>query len=368
MMFRTSILVVAVLGAGCVNDASDASPVGSVQQEAGGGGCAEYLCGTNSPVIANFGFWELNLPKTVGVPGEPNNVGFQVLGFVQNKTWYLPKVFEGKLTATNEKVTLSGARLIGGYFYLIRDKRYFKLRVADVGSVESWAQPNPGGAPVVMVESYKLDWTEFAGDIGGGRDKQFQQMCSNPPKDNDGDLLNMHGDLVFHTLLFEGDRIIASKKLDTAIDTMWFNLGCAGSALAKMALTGHTEASLNAHTFETKLKDRQAMLKLLSADYCGDGTPFTVAGQPLSWSDDKGTMKLAAVPLELESRWTDEGAACLERPRVDVNPTSLGTDTFGGDIYDQVLNHCPAQMPPACSDTSFSTSGFHLVSATPISP
>jgi hypothetical protein len=51
-----------------------------------------------------------------------------------------------------------------------------------------------------------------------------------------------------------------------------------------------------------------------------------------------------------------------------VNPTSLGTDTFGGDIYDQVLNHCPAQMPPACSDTSFSTSGFHLVSATPISP
>lgn len=368
MSFRTSILVAVILGGGCVSDAGDneEQPAEGVKQSALG--CPEFMCGTNSPVIANFGFWELNLPKTIGVAGEPNNVGFQVVAFIQKNNWLMPKIEEGRLTASNEQVTLSGKRLIGGYFYIVREKRHFKLRVADVGSVASWAQPSPSGSPVVMLESYKLDYTEFAGFGGGGgdQDRKFQQVCSNPPSDKDGDLLNMHGDLVFHTLLFEGDRIKAKEKLDTDVDKQWFNLGCAGSALAKLALTGHTEGSRAAGTFNTTLDERQAMLKLLTADYCGDGTPFTVAGQPLSWSDDYGTMKLTSSPLALESRWNEKGAACLDKPRIDVNPTSLGTGTFGLDVYDQVKNHCPDEMPPECKDNSFDTSGYHLLSATPL--
>jgi hypothetical protein len=323
----------------------------------GSGNCQEWLCGTNSPEIANFGFWELNLPPSIGTPGLANNVGFQLVGFVRGSDVYLPKVFEGKLTASNDKTTLSGSQLVGGWLALTQGGRKFNLRVTEVGRAISWAQPATG---LVVLESYKLDWSEFT----GGGNRKFVNVCNNPPSKDSGDLLHM---LQFHTLLFEGDRIEAKPKLDTGVDNTWFNLGCAGSALAKMALTGHTEASRNAGTFNTDLKERQAMLKLFAGDFCGDGTPFTVAGQPLSWADDAGTMALDPVPLKREARWYENGPACLDEPRIDVHPTPLGTSTFATPptIYEQVKNHCPKQLPPPCSGGTLDTDGFHLISATP---
>jgi hypothetical protein len=237
--------------------------------------------------------------------------------------------------------------------------------VVEVGQVASWAQPTTRGPPV-MLESYRLDWSELA----SGTWRDDRQLCTNPPRRDGDDTLTMTGPYVFHTLLFEGDRIDAKKKSDNSVDDSWFNLGCAGHALAKMALTGHTEASRNAGTFNTTLAERQTMLKMLAADYCGDGTPFTVSGQPLNWRDDRGTMKLAALlasppqPLILESRWTADGAACLDKPRVDVHWTQLGDQVFGPDVYDKVLNNCPAKMPPPCADSSFNTAGYHLLTAT----
>jgi hypothetical protein len=267
-------------------------------------------------------------------------------------------VFQGKLTASNAKTTLSGSQLVGGWLALVRGNRTFKLRVTEVGRAISWAQPAGG---TVVLESYLLDWSEF---VGSGGDREFKNVCNNPPSKDSGDLLHM---LQFHTLLFEGDRIDAKPKLDKGIDNTWFNLGCAGSALAKMALTGHTEASRHAGTFNTNLKQRQAMLKLFAGDYCGDGTPFTVAGQPLSWADDASTMALAPVPVLREARWYENGPACLDAPRIDVNPTPLGTATFATPptIYDQVQAYCPAQLPPPCGGSPLGTDGLHLLSATP---
>jgi hypothetical protein len=339
---------------------ADEPPTGAVQQAfSGSSTCQEWMCGTNSPEIANFGFWDLNLPPSLGTPGKRNNADFQLLYFVQKGDKYLPKVAEGRLTASNSTGTLSGSALVGGWLVLVRGSRSFKLRVTEVGRAISWAQQP--GKPLVVLESYKLDWTEFT---GGSNGKEFVNVCSNPPSQESGDLLHM---LQFHTLLFEGDRIDAKPKLDTGVDNSWFNLGCAGSALAKMALTGHTEASRHAGTFNTSLEERQTILKMFAGDYCGDGTPFTVAGQPLSWVDDALTMKLAAVPLKRESRWYEKGAACLDDARIDVHPTTLSTATFGTtpSIYEQVAAHCPDRMPPACDGGTFDTDKFHLLSATP---
>jgi hypothetical protein len=339
---------------------ADEPPTSAVEQafSGGSGNCQEWLCGTNSPEIANFGFWELNLPPSLGTAGKRNNAGFQLLYFVQKNEKYLPKVFEGRLTASNDKVTLSGSQLVGGWLVLVRGSRNFKLRVTEVGRAVSWAQSSKG---LVVLESYKLDWTEFT---AGSNGKEFENVCNNPPNQENGELLHM---LQFHTLLFEGDRIDAKPKLDTGIDNSWFNLGCAGSALAKMALTGHTEASRHAGTFDTKIEDRQAILKMFAGDYCGDGTPFTVAGQPLSWVDDALTMNLAAVPLKREARWYEKGAACLDDARVDVHPTTLSTATFGAtpSIYEQVKDYCPQRVPPPCDGGTLDTDGFHLLSATP---
>jgi hypothetical protein len=371
-MIRMSLVVVMVLGAGCMNggiDEPESAATGALVGTGGSGNCQEWLCGTNSPQIAELGFWELNLPATPGVAGAPNNAGLQVLGFVKDSNLYLPTVVGGRLTASrrsvlspHETITLSGAELAGGWFSLRRSDRQFRIRISEVGSVDSWAQPVVGAR--VVLESYLLDWSELVGD---GWTEARNIRGGSPSTASDA--LTMVGQNQLHTLLFEGDRIDATRKLDTGVDTSWINLGVAGSALAKLALTGHTEAARNAGTFVTTLAERQAMLKMLVADYCGDGTPFTVAGQPLDWRDDRGTMALSALvadppqPLVLEARWAATGAVCLDRPRLDAHWTALGEQTFGADVYDQVMRHCPAQMPPPCSDSSFELDGFHLLTA-----
>ncbi len=370
MFLRFSTVAVMVLvGAGCENGDVDEPQLAGVQQNFGGG-CDVFMCGTNSPQIAEFGFWDLNLPTSFGTPGLPNIKGLQVLWFVHGTGSYLPRVTRGRLlampttTVAPNNVMLSGAGLVDGYFLLRNGNRQFQLRVAEVNQVASWAQPV--GSPQVMLETYKLDWTEFKNGWG-----DFRNVCINPPTNRENpDTLGMTGTLAFHTLVFEGDRIDADKKLDTGVDTTWFNLGCAGSALAKLALTGHTEAARDAGTFVTTLSERQTMLKLLTADYCGTGTPFTVAGQPLNWVDDHATMKLLQQPAQLarEARWTDQGPACLDKPRVDIHPTAASNTVFGqgANIYDLVMSICPSRMPPPCAGSTLEVNGYHLLSATPM--
>lgn len=330
--------------------------------------CTYYECGSNSPQIAEHGFWELNLPTTLGTPGLANNVGLQVDGFVHGIDLYLPKVFGGKLTATRrataapfEELTLEGRQLIGGWFLLHRGLRTFRMRVSEVTGVEAWAKPSPTTA-VPVLESYRLDWSE----LDDGTWTEFRSIQVSHPIEGATPTVNGNGTGELYTLLFEGDRIDATKKTDAAIDSSWVNFGVAGSALAKMALMGHTEAAHHAGLFETTLAERQALLKMLVADYCGDGTPFTVAGQPLRWLDDRGTLALGAAqlpPLTLEARWDEHGATCLNVPRLDAHWTEAGAVVFGADVYGQVAAHCGAEMPPPCGDDAFEPDGAHLVTA-----
>lgn len=369
MIPRALALAATVVSTGCVMDGFDEPRTEQTQQAIVL--CDGWLCGTNSPQIAEFGFWQLQLPPALGTPGQPNNVGLQIMAFVKGppNVLYLPKVHAGKLTASRTLsdgtvVTLAGLALKDGWFWLRNGARTFKVTVREVGTVQSWAQPTSGTK--VVLESYKLDWTEITSGTGGDP----RSLCPHPPGRDGGDALTMAGLYVFHTLLFEGDQIEPIQKLVTGVDNSWFNLGCAGSALAKMALTGHTQAARHASTFDTTLPERQAMLKMLAGAYCKDGTPFTVPGQPLNWRDDRNTMKLAALlamppqPLVLEARWTDQGAACLNKPRVDAHWTQLGSTVFGSNVYAQVQAHCGSLMPPPCADLSMSTAGHHLLSAT----
>jgi hypothetical protein len=370
MFLRISPVAVMVLvGAGCVTGDVDEPRTASAQHELiGGGGCDVFMCGTNSPQIAELGFWDLNVPTTLGTWGKPNVKELQIYAFYHDMGVYLPRVTRGRLfaipttTVAPYNVTLSGSGLTNGFFLLSNGVRFFKITVAEVNQVASWAQP-VSGFPHVTLESYLLNWNEFKNGWGDARN-----VCTNPPSRENPDALGMVGSLAFHTLLFEGDLIDPVGKRDTGVDPLWFNLGCAGSALAKLALTGHTEAARNAGTFVTTLPERQTMLKLLTADYCGDGTPFTVAGQPLNWRDDRGTMKLLkpADQLVREARWTEAGPACLDKPRVDVHPTTLSDQVFGvnADIYALATATC-AKMPPQCDDLTLETDGYHLLSATP---
>ena len=321
MTLRSLALCAIALAPGCLlTDEPDDTTAQTTQAAGGGGNCDEFMCGTNSPEIAEFGFWDLQVPPAWGTYGSPNNVGLKMAFFRKNDGFYLPRVVAGRLIANPVAVTppynvpLTGQGLIGGAFWLVNGTRLFQLRIADVGRIESWAQRTDNA--LVMLETYKLDWTEFLGAWG-----DFRSVCKHPPSRSNPDALGMVGAASFHSLLFEGDRIHAAQRVDLGVDTTWFNIGCAGSALAKMALTGHTHASRVSGAFITSLNERTAMLKLLSADYCELGTPFTVGGQPLNWRDDRGTMELLAPPqpVALEARWNEHGAICLNKPRVEIN-------------------------------------------------
>src|SRR5262249_54696396 len=176
MFLRMSCLAAVVVCAGCMTEI-DEPQVDGVGQQLSGGGCDEFQCGTNSPQIAEFtGFWDLNAPPALSVPGQPNNVGLRLVEFTLAGVSYQPSVVRGRLIATRPRTpTVSGTMLIGGSLKLINGSRVFRVYVTDVAYVDSWAQPVSGGH--ITLETYKLDVAEIVAGLPGDR----RALCPRPP-------------------------------------------------------------------------------------------------------------------------------------------------------------------------------------------
>lgn len=107
----------------------------------------------------------------------------------------------------------------------------------------------------------------------------------------------------------------------------WVTLACVGDAAYKTKMLGYTPAT------STRLQ-RKATLKMLTADYCGDGTPYTLEDTEVHWYDDMYNENdyQELTPLNVEAHWGASGATCLNHERVAE---------FQDDI------HCSI---PACGD------------------
>ena len=230
-------------------------------------------------------FHELNLN------GLPNGAGFVVTGLRRGHTVYDLEV-KGSAVSANPR-NAAGPRLtrseLVGLVIDLRDaagERY-ALRFESAGSTTYWAGPPD------QVQTFSLSYTTAA-------QQALQPLCASG--------LN-------EAILFTGDRYDAARKTVTATKEStagWVNIACAGTALAKLFLVRHTEAS---QAVATTREERQAMLKMFTADACGDGTPFTVHGQPLLWADAKGITRFPDSPLTLEAVWNEHGAVCMDQPR-----------------------------------------------------
>jgi hypothetical protein len=254
------------------------------------GGCEEFGCGGNSPLVdgpkTNHGaFHELNLG------GQPNTAGFAVVGIRMGSTPYAITVAGATVVARARKsnaTALTGAALVG----LVLDLRdltgsRYTLHISGAGTTRYWA-----GAPD-SVPTYSLTYVSAT-------HAEPKPLCTAG---------------INEAILFAGDRYDATTKTVTATGSAtkgWVNIACAGTALAKLHLTRHTEAG---QVVQTTAAERQAMLKMFTADVCGDGTSFTVHGQPLLWSDAKGVTRFAATPASREAVWNESGAVCLDTPR-----------------------------------------------------
>jgi ADYC domain len=300
----------------------------------GGGGCDdEFGCGENSPLIdgaevheqpsqsrsSDRSFHELNMN------GLPNAAGFAVLGGRKGNISY---VLEGagaaivaRPKAANAPV-LEGASLVDLALDLrdAADRRYV-LRVAGTDTTEFWAGVRGS------VRTYVLTHTNASGAAP-------RPLCTTG---------------VNEAILFAGDRYDSRSKtvIATGRDASgWINIACAGTALAKLYLTRHTEAS---QLVATTRDERQAMLKMFTADVCGDGTSFTVHGQPLLWADAKGITTFASRPASVEAIWNASGAVCLDTPRrPELAPT--------------IAARCSR---PSCGAATSPAGRGHVISANP---
>src|SRR6185295_14525694 len=100
-----------------------------------------------------------------------------------------------------------------------------------------------------------------------------------------------------------------------------------GSTLAKLDLLGETIETQVDPFATASWKERQAMLKMLVADYCGTGESFTVQGAPLMWKTQ--TVPYPGETNVLEARWNEHGAMCIQTPRLDADADVSNSSTLG---------------------------------------
>jgi hypothetical protein len=178
-----------------------------------------------------------------------------------------------------------GKEHVGSVIYL-RDGRGspYQVQVAGAGTTSFWdGSPEP-------VQTWILTYTSE-------KHAEPQPLCTAG---------------VNEAILYTGDRYDSKTRTITATGEEArgaVNIACAGTVLAKLYLTRHTETS---QRIPTTRAERQAMFKMLSGDVCGDGTSFTVPGQPLLWQDVKGVTRFAGEPGAIEAVWSEAGAVCLD--------------------------------------------------------
>lgn len=344
--------------------------------------CAKYFCGGNSPVVGHYGFWELN------IHGDPNDQGVELLGLSKGRTFYDVAVVDSRLRARDATGNeLTGTALQDAILWIRQGSDQYGIAITEVGEfaevvptyVPAFTFTFPFtftlpfkfnkrvGSPYLIkqykaLETYVLDWSAvianpLAGPIGAGGFPATGEMpvldTNNPPVNvcpppdrtfsNGGEVefdptARMS---VYHSLLFEGDRFsLDGRTVKPAANDDWFNIGCGAHTLAKLRLTRNTM-----HT-TASWQNVQAAFKMLSGDYCGTGTPFTVDGEPLVWRD-RGAMQFFQTPMDLEARWDENGATCLNSPRL-----ARSTHPLAQKVFDPALlqAECANHPLPPCQE------------------
>ncbi|MEZ4382463.1 MAG: ADYC domain-containing protein [Nannocystaceae bacterium] len=266
--------------------------------------CPRWRCGYNTSEINGKSLQELNLD------GAANSDGVALVGFLPPLGLLLnyelhtegdALLARGGLLGKSE---LRGPALVGGALLLKVDGLVVPVLIAGYEEVTSWAE---GGAPV---PAYALVYADLAEPL------LQRSVCK-------GTLVDP---LQASVVILAGDRYDLDAKTVSAGNDGWFTLACAGSAAAKMALLGYGPNAEVEGEPAPSADQRQATLKMITADYCGTGHSYTEDGTPLRWENGAGTVLAGdADPSDLEAIWTADGAACLDTPRI-VDPDDVACE------------------------------------------
>jgi hypothetical protein len=84
----------------------------------------------------------------------------------------------------------------------------------------------------------------------------------------------------------------------------------------------------------------QACVRMIRADYCGDGTPWTQNGRKIDVYDGAGVQQPSRPHWFFEAEWSEGGAACVSKERV------LGVRAVLGTVSSCIVS----KLSPTCGD------------------
>jgi hypothetical protein len=290
-----SIATLTLPSLGCDADPSAEAEVQARGLTFAGSDCPRWRCGYNTSEINGKSLQELHLD------GDPNSDGVELVGFLPPLGLLLDYeldtegdalIARGGLFGSSK---LRGHQLIGGVLLVkVEAGLIVPVVIADYEEVDSWSAD---GDPV---SAYALTYADLEAPL------LQRSVCK-------GTLVDP---LQASVVILAGERYDLDGKTVIPDQDRWFTLACAGSAAAKMSLLGYgPNAELDGAP--STADQRQSTLKMITADYCGDGTSYTEDGTALLWENQSGSVNAPdADPDDLEAVWTADGALCLDTPRV----------------------------------------------------
>lgn len=142
----------------------------------------------------------------------------------------------------------------------------------------------------------------FVGGGGPGNDKGF--TCAQDPDTGE-----------YSVVLFQDLDVDPDDGTHFArASTIYF--GCLSGAVGKAALWGYSPWTSDDDTHQTASR-------AVRADYCGDGTPYTVQGTPLQLSDVFHINEFIDEQKATEAMWGPDGAECIKVPRLGYDPAEI---------------------------------------------
>ena len=310
----------------------------------GSGDCTGDQCGLNGTWLGNgVPFRTLHLS-----PYRHNEANLSLLGALG------PPDKQGHRTPLT--LQIDGDRLHPANLAIIEAKSQLLLGPAEI----------PGGPPshpTYELTITKVDDQPFMVDCADCSRKTYPryafearsldddcplEVCD-PGLDNGSDDPN---NLIGNAEIFQGDFYEPGYTVRTSAATGYdddtFNIACVGTALSKLHSLRHTSASQGAPAdhLPPPVDKRQALLRMLTADYCGAGHPFTHNGVPLHFGIDLSagydgllnpgppppvpspnagieiptwtlfTLNPTAGLSTVDALWTGDGATCIGTPRL----------------------------------------------------
>ena len=259
--------------------------------------CPIWQCGFNSAEVNGRSIRELNLD------GLANDDGVRIFKFLA------PAGHPGGFSLDTEGdalvahgpggVTLSGAQLVGATI-LIKHTGGIPLaqpiHIIGYEEIPSWAADAP------PVPTYALLYPDLGALLA------VRNVCSADP-------LNP---LISAVVILGGETYDLDSKTVVPDQPRWLTLACAGSAAAKMRLMNYgPQSDFDGAGNPATVAQRQATLKMLTADYCGTGHSYTENGVPLQWENQGGTVVSPDTSGASEAIWSAAGALCLDATRLD---------------------------------------------------